>query len=346
LPRITPRDFITNLAWAVGAALIGGALPAIAEPPPTKPVRIYLLSGQSNMTGRGKLGDLNKPASDQKATLVRYIKDSRNFDKYRFLHEGPNKTPEGWTVRDDVFVTLGRWPHDGTKDAGKHGGLAPGFGGIGNKGFGPELGIGHVLGDFHQEPVVLVKIAFGANNLAKNFRPPGLGGTLGDKYPLVVKAMHDAIEHLPEIIPAYKRETGYEIAGFFWNQGENDCNPEFSLEYGKNMVNLIKDLRKEFKAPDMKVVIAVTGYGGWNLEADSAPSRESHQRVITAQLALPLRPEFKTNVATVETRDFWRPNQEFGGTKEGIHWNGNGESYWLMGDSMGREMVKLHQAEK
>jgi hypothetical protein len=24
-----------------------------------------------------------------------------------------------------------------------------------------------------------------------------------------------------------------------------------------------------------------------------------------------------------------------------FHWNGNGESYWLMGEAMGREMVKL-----
>ena len=60
-----------------------------------------------------------------------------------------------------------------------------------------------------------------------------------------------------------------------------------------------------------------------------------------AQLGVPLRPEFKGTVATVETRDFWRSQEPFGGNNQGIHWNGNGESYWLMGDAMGQAMVKM-----
>jgi hypothetical protein len=89
----------------------------------------------------------------------------------------------------------------------------------------------------------------------------------------------------------------------------------------------------------MKVVIAVTGFGGRGAEG------EGQLKVIAAQLAVPLRPEFKGTVATVETRDFWRPSKEFGASSQGIHWNGNGESYWLMGEAMGREMVKLHGAK-
>ena len=60
-----------------------------------------------------------------------------------------------------------------------------------------------------------------------------------------------------------------------------------------------------------------------------------------AQLAIAKRPEFKGNAATTETRDFYRPQEKFGGNKQGIHWHGNGESYWLMGEAMGRDMVKL-----
>ena len=56
---------------------------------------------------------------------------------------------------------------------------------------------------------------------------------------------------------------------------------------------------------------------------------------------MPLRPEFKGTVATVETRDFWRSQEQFGGNNQGIHWNGNGESYWLMGEAMGKAMVEL-----
>ncbi len=72
-----------------------------------------------------------------------------------------------------------------------------------------------------------------------------------------------------------------------------------------------------------------------------APPR-NQQKVIAAQLAVPLRPEFKGSVATVETRDFWRAAEQFGGGGgSAIHWNGNGESYWLMGEAMGQGMVAM-----
>ena len=180
-----------------------------------KPVKIYLLSGQSNMTGRANLGDLNKPAADQKATLVRFIMEPQNVEKYKSLYKKDERKIRTWAVRDDIFITAGDWPHEKKEGQGKHGGVRPGYGGFRNKGFGPELGIGHILGDFHAEPVLLVKVAFGANSLAGNFRPPSSGGKLGDKYPLVIKAVTDAIEHMPEIVPGYQKETGYEIAGFF-----------------------------------------------------------------------------------------------------------------------------------
>jgi alpha-galactosidase len=164
---------------------------------------------------------------------------------------------------------------------------------------------------------------------------------VGDKYPLVVSALRDAIRRLPEIIPGYQKEAGYEVAGFFWNQGEHDGTPEFAAEYEKNLSNLILDLRKEFKAPAMKAVIAVTGFGGRDLVGDNDKSKEAHLKVIAAQQAVPLRPEFKGTVTTVETRDFYRPQEKFGGNNQTIHWHGNGESYWLMGDAMGQAMVEL-----
>ena len=337
---------ICLLATAIGAVTVSAAdKPSNTPPDMSKPVKIYLLSGQSNMTGRGSLGDLNKPVAEQKASLVRFIMEPQNVENYKFLYKNVEAKGRSWTVRDDVFITMGDWPHDGKEGHGKHSGLGPGYGGFRNKGFGPELGIGHTLGDFHAEPVLLVKVAFGANNLAKNFRPPSSGGTLGDKYPLVVKSVKEAIEHLSEIIPGYQKETGYEMAGFFWNQGEHDCTPEFSAEYEHNLANLIKDLRQEFKAPGMKAVIATTGFGGRDpkdAKTGSSPKGYADQlKVIESQVAIPLRPEFKGTVATVETRDFWRSQEAFGGNNQGIHWNGNGESYWLMGAAMGQAMADL-----
>ena len=139
---------------------------------------------------------------------------------------------------------------------------------------------------------------------------------VGEKYPLIVKAVTEAIEHLPEIIPGYTKETGYEIIGFFWNQGESDMSPEASAEYEKNLVNLITDLRKDFKAPDMKVVIAITGFDGRDWSVCTEETKEAIGKVIDAQLALPDMPGFKGSAATAETRDFYRPQDPFGGNKQ------------------------------
>lgn len=45
-----------------------------------------------------------------------------------------------------------------------------------------------------------------------------------------------------------------------WNDG---CTESSVVQYEANMVNLITDLRKEFAAPDMRVSIPVSGFGGW-----------------------------------------------------------------------------------
>ena len=120
-------------------------------------------------------------------------------------------------------------------------------------------------------------------------------------------------------------------------------------------MNLIKDLRKEFKTPDLRVVVAVTGNWGWKLEEVIQGKKTPEQRqtavapieaVRNAQVAVSRRPEFKGTVATAETRDFWRPRETFGGNKQGVHWNANGESYWLIGEAMGREMVELLKKDR
>jgi alpha-galactosidase len=318
-----------TIAGAVVALHVAAAVAGEKATSARKPVQIFLLSGQSNMSGRGALGDLNKPAAEQAATLVRFIKAPENVAKYQSLYTGTNKTSSGWTIRDDVFIIMG----EGTN--AMHSGLRPNYGGFRNKGFGPELGIGHVLGERYEETILLVKASYGANSLGGNFRPPSSGGQLGDKYPLVVGALRDAIKRLPEIVPGYDPARGYQIAGFFWNQGEHDASDKLAPEYEENMANLIKDLRKDLNAPDMKAVVAITGYGGWDT------SDKWKNVVRDAQLALPKRPEFAGTVATTETRDFYRPQEKFGGNNQTIHWHGNGESYWLMGEAMGRDMVRL-----
>lgn len=69
--------------------------------------------------------------------------------------------------------------------------------------------------------------------------------------------------------------------------------------------------------------------------------KEAAEKVIAAQFALSKRQEFKDAAVTVETRDFYRPQDPFGGNNQAIHWHANGESYWLAGEAMGRGMLSL-----
>lgn len=59
--------FLTMISAAIEAALkTKDASPKAAKA--KGPVMIFILAGQSNMTGRGTLGNLTKPGADQKAT--------------------------------------------------------------------------------------------------------------------------------------------------------------------------------------------------------------------------------------------------------------------------------------
>ena len=51
------------------------------------------------------------------------------------------------------------------------------------------------------------------------------------------------------------------------------------------------------------------------------------------------------NVHCIDTRDFYRPEDEPPGRGDIEHWFSNAESYFLIGDTMGREMVKLLKAD-
>jgi len=62
-----------------------------------------------------------------------------------------------------------------------------------------------------------------------------------------------------------------------------------------------------------------------------------------AQAAVAAYPEFKGNVAFVETKSFYRP-PEVSPSNQQYHWNCNAETYFLIGDAMGKAMLKLTEA--
>ena len=239
-----------------------------------------------------------------------------------------------WTVRNDVYFQEARIAPEGRG--------CPLTATSNGKTIGPELGFGHVMGTYHDEQVLLIKTAMGNRSLGFDFRPPSSGRTDPDdkweslEYKLMVEGVHKTLKDIAKIVPGYKGQ-GYEMAGFVWWQGHKDSFSEEAIdEYEKNMVNMINDVRKEFKAPKMPAVVATVGFGGYRMA-------EKFLRILNAQMAVgdpKKHPEFAGTVASVDTRDFWREVDE-SPTNQDYHYNRNAETYMLVGDALGRAMVKL-----
>ena len=94
--------------------------------------------------------------------------------------------------------------------------------------------------------------------LGFDFRPPSSGRTQPTnqweslEYKLMVEGVRKTLAQIDKIVLGYQGQ-GYEIAGFGWFQGHKDQGTT-KEEYEKNLVNLINDLRQEFKVPKMPAV--------------------------------------------------------------------------------------------
>ncbi len=136
-----------------------GDFPVIPYPLPdpdastgnSNPVKVYIMSGQSNMVGFGQsAGAL--PGTLETITI--------SENKFPNLIDGS----DNWTVRNDVM-------YRGVITCIGDNYLTPGFGA--NSGVsGPELGFGHVMGYYHDEPVLLIKSSQGNRSISWDFAPP------------------------------------------------------------------------------------------------------------------------------------------------------------------------------
>jgi hypothetical protein len=148
----------------------------------------------------------------------------------------------------------------------------------------------------------------------------------------VRKVMGDEAERA---VPGYQG-LGMELAGIFWFQGEADSQwPSKAEVYETHLANLIRDLRQDFKAPELPVVVA-------GLAQAKREMRDKEQKVFEAQMAVGdavKYPEFKGNVASIDTRPMCRPEQESPGGRD--RYAGNAASYLEIGNAMAETMLEL-----
>lgn len=211
----------------------------------------------------------------------------------------------------------------------RRGKLTLGYGSPGRTGV--ELELGTVLGNHFEEPVLLIKAAWGGHSLVKLFRSPSAGlpsdkelqaeldqaqkrikaeneknnrndplPTLddikrpyGESYRNMLSEVKDTLAHCDELFPELKGKK-LEIAGFVWFQGWNDQYGGQD-EYASNMAHFINDVRQDLGVPKLPFVIGVMGQNG------SAPAEGAMLTIQEAQLSMEQRPEFKGNVKAVRT---------------------------------------------
>jgi len=306
----------------------------------TQPVRVFILAGQSNMEGHGFIAAETK-RNGGKGSLEFLVKDAATAKRFAHLVDAAGQ----WRTRDDVWITY----------LDRKGLLTVGYGAR-QEMIGPELGFGWVMGDALDEPVLLIKCAWGGKSLAVDFRPPSAGKppySLGEKadvaiaqdpaivgkyYREMLVLTKAALANLKDLVPG--SDGRYVLSGFGWHQGWNDrINDKFNAEYESNLARFIRDIRKDLGAPSLPFVIAETGMSG---------PEEKHPRALSlmkAQAAVAERPEFKGNVAFVSTKEFWR-SQDQSPNGQGYHWNSNAETHYLIGDAMGEAMKRLIGAQK
>jgi hypothetical protein len=260
-----------------------------------------------------------------------------------------------WAARDDVWYK-GVVTATGSNWLGVRSGR-----------IGPELGFGQVIGDHIDEPVLLLKTSQGNRSLGWDFLPPGskqfehdgktyagykdspeswdkgttpkpINWYAGKQYDDCFSAAHEVLEKFDEQFPHWKGR-GYEVVGFVWWQGDKDrYNAGHAKQYEKNLVHLIKVLRKEFKTPKAKFVCATLG------QSEKGNAENNEKLILDAQLAVDGEfgkyPEFKRNVATVYTH----PISQGGASNS--HYNGNARTYMDVGIAMGEAMIKLLKADR
>lgn len=303
-----------NLFVVLGACLMlsAAACPAVAG----EVIQVFILAGQSNMEGKGVVSmDHEKYYNGGKGNLVWSMKHSQSAAMMKHLKNADG----GWVVRDDVTISYD------TGGKVRKGGLTVGYTNFGGGShIGPELQFGHVIGDVLKEPVLLIKTAWGGKSLYVDFRPPSSGGTVGPYYIKMIEEVRAALAEL--------KDRPYKLAGFVWQQGWNDmCTPPAIPEYADNLVNLARDLRKEFGVPDLPIVVGELGNGGPEAKGNMLKFRQA-QRAGTQRIK---------NAVFVETSAFARPAKMSPNTGHGHHWFGNAESYFLVGDALGKAMKEM-----
>jgi Carbohydrate esterase, sialic acid-specific acetylesterase len=323
------RTCVVAMALLLAVAVIGQEKKP-ASGAKKKPLKVFILAGQSNMVGMGSVSTF--PAIGMDPATAPILKD--------ILDKDGNPV-----VCEEVYICKpgGEDPDNAKAPEEKFGKLEVGYGGGKGVRVGPEYGFGIYAYKMLREPILIIKTARGGRDLFNQFRPPSAGplpppdeatieglkkkgGDLeaektrrlnkdgGLQYRWMMDYVKNVLKDPKRVCPAYDPEAGFELAGFAWLQGYNDfiggnypyVDPnagKASLkdysEYTRLLGCFIRDIRKELNAPKLPFVIGVFGMDG------KQPKNPNITAFRKAQAATAELPEFKGNVVNIMLEDFW-----------------------------------------
>jgi hypothetical protein len=214
-------------------------------------VRVFVLAGQSNMQGYGKIQD---PENDP-GTLVHVVENDEVGNWSELGEVG------AWTTLNDAYIY---YANNGDTIREN---ITVGQGAFTDL-IGPELMFAHELDAYCDDPILIIKTAWGGLSLAEDFRPPSAAGNTGAYYDNMIETVYEVTQNLGVEFPELG-VTDFEISGFAWFQGWNDgASPEFLEEYEDNLYHLVDDVRSDLGNLNMPVVVASSGHGGFMLSND------------------------------------------------------------------------------
>lgn len=290
------------------------------------PLRVVILSGQSNAVGQGYSSHMDELINAEKRP------------EYQMLQ---NKDGS-WVEREDVFVSFD------FNEEHRTGPLkAVGFGKHKEYEFGPELGIGWALGDALDDNVLILKVATGGISLARTIRPPSSswdssidldepGPGYGWYFRTIVRTVLERLENIESLnIPGYDPSVGYTFSGFVFFQGWADATDQrFVDQYEENLCNFIRDMRTNLTAPDLPFVIGEQGSLGPTDELNPADEKAArHIQLRQIQRHLPELEEFKDTVRFAPTADIVYVR--------GAHYGSRADTYFEMGRRMGTALLEV-----
>jgi hypothetical protein len=320
-----------------------------------KKVKVFVLMGQSNMVGMGNI------TGNKGETLEKAVKEEK---LYPYLLDASGNWAQRTDVRN-VQVMVGK---NNAMNVLRNEWLQVGKGKI-----GVEFGFGHQIGDYMDEPVMILKSCIGNRALGWDLLPPGSKGfefTGKDrKTGKEVTYVHPGYKETPE---RWEKGTtpepakygwyagkqydddvanakavladlekyypgagagGYEVVGFLWWQGERDAGSEALSSRYEQ--NLVSIIKSLRKDFNAPNAKFVIATLG---EARPGVGGNT-ETVMNAHMAVDGKtgkyPEFKGNVATVYTHEMAR-----GGSGNG-HYGGNAKVYMDVGEAMGKAMIEL-----